>query len=155
MTYHTSINWVNIKSIGYKLYPVETNFLTWEKWFRTLTIQPYNWIDNRSLDGKAALQHVYVRKGGSSPPDCLFNWTDDMHTPFIMPRQPTPARHLKIVKRCESAHIPAVQRVSSVQLVAPTHLLFSGSYSKPSQKIENNYYLVLSTGNTKNAGLRK
>ena len=25
-----------------------------------------------------------------------------MHTPFIMPRQPTPARHLKIVKRCES-----------------------------------------------------
>nr|DAK44430.1 MAG TPA: hypothetical protein [Caudoviricetes sp.] len=31
----------------------------------------------------------------------------------------------KTVKRCESAPITAVQRVSSVQLVAPTHLLFS------------------------------
>jgi len=30
----------NTKPIGYKLYPVETNFPTWEKWFRTLTIQP-------------------------------------------------------------------------------------------------------------------
>nr|DAS92349.1 MAG TPA: hypothetical protein [Bacteriophage sp.] len=28
----------------------------------------------------------------------------------------------KTVKRCESAPITAVQRVSSVQLVAPTHL---------------------------------
>ena len=79
MTYHMSINWVNIKSTGYKSYPVETNFPTWEKWFRTLTSQPYNWIDNCSLTGKAALQHVYVRDGGSNPPDCLFNWTDDMH----------------------------------------------------------------------------
>ena len=33
MTCHMSINW----AIGYKLYPVETNFPTWEKWFRTLT----------------------------------------------------------------------------------------------------------------------
>nr|DAF88352.1 MAG TPA: hypothetical protein [Myoviridae sp. ctu3o5] len=30
----------------------------------------------------------------------------------------------KTVKRCESAPIIAVQRVSSVQLVALTHLLF-------------------------------
>ena len=82
MTYHTSINWVNIKSIGYKLYPVETNFLTWEKWFRTLTIQPHNWIDNCKSDGRAVLQHV--RDGGSSPPNCLFNWADDMHTSHLM-----------------------------------------------------------------------
>ena len=33
----------NTKPIGYILYPVETNFPTWEKWFRTLTIQPQNW----------------------------------------------------------------------------------------------------------------
>jgi len=46
LTYHTSINWVNIKSTGYKSYPVETNFPTWEKWFRTLTIQPHNWTDD-------------------------------------------------------------------------------------------------------------
>ena len=36
----------NTKPIGYKSYPVETNFPTWEKWFRTLTIQPQNWTDD-------------------------------------------------------------------------------------------------------------
>lgn len=40
-------------------------------------IQPHNWIDNCKSDGRAVLQHV--RDGGSSPPNCLFNWTDDMY----------------------------------------------------------------------------
>jgi len=39
----------NTKSIGYKSYPVETNFPTWEKWFRTLTIQAQNAGDKAVL----------------------------------------------------------------------------------------------------------
>ena len=46
MTYHTSINWVNIKSIWYKTYPIENQFPHLGKWFRTLTIQPHNWADD-------------------------------------------------------------------------------------------------------------
>ena len=76
------------------------------------------------------LQHV--RDGGSSPPNCLFNWTDDMHNLYSGAPYPPGAR--TNVKRCESVFyvFDAVQRVSSVQLVVPTHLLFSGKtmYSK-------------------------
>ena len=57
----------------------------------------------------------------------------------ILARQLTPARDRKIVKRCEPflrVSFGVVQRVSSVQLVAPTHLLFSGKYCIPTQKIE-------------------
>nr|DAP85437.1 MAG TPA: hypothetical protein [Caudoviricetes sp.] len=54
------------------------------------------------------------------------------------------------MKRCElELKQPAVQRVSSVQLVAPTYLLLSARklyayfcYFIP----KNNYHLVLSTG---------
>ena len=38
MTCHMPINWAT----RYKSYPVETNFPTWEKWFRTLKIQAQN-----------------------------------------------------------------------------------------------------------------
>ena len=45
------------------------------------------------------------------------NWTDDMHNLYSgVPAYPV--RDRKIVKRCELAPITAVQRVSSVQLVA-------------------------------------
>ena len=86
-----------------------------------------------------------VSRKGRSPllRDCAVNWTDDMHTPFIMTRQPAPARHLKIVKRCESAHIPAVQRVSSVQLVAR---VFQNDQRRKGSIVAS---LVLSIGNTK------
>lgn len=46
MTCHMPINWAT----RYKSYPVETNFPTWEKWFRTLTIQPQNWTDDEDED---------------------------------------------------------------------------------------------------------
>lgn len=77
MTYHTSINWVKLNQSGTNRTQLKTIFDKCRNWFRTLIIQPYNWIDNCKSDGRAVLQHV--RDGGSSPPNCLFNWTDDMY----------------------------------------------------------------------------
>nr|DAI44280.1 MAG TPA: hypothetical protein [Caudoviricetes sp.] len=42
MTYHTSINWAKLNQSGTNRTLYKTNFPTWEKWFRTLTIQPHN-----------------------------------------------------------------------------------------------------------------
>nr|DAX68922.1 MAG TPA: hypothetical protein [Caudoviricetes sp.] len=76
-----------------------------------------------------------------------------MHNSFMW-LHTYPVCYLKLVKRCElELKQPAMQRVSSVQLVAPTHLLLSARklyayfcYFIP----KNNYhYLVLSTGNIK------